>query len=201
MVEFDRNPLAWLDFVFDERWSIDHENIDAYLDRADLEIEIDDFARDCIKVFKNPEVLVDRFCSEEIDSGFFSFILSPRMELCWWLWDPESDPVLRREFISSAVTVFEKVFTKVPTRHSCFMWWDSLRDFSENPDSQTSDWIFDALSRILALDSYDCQVSALHGLGHLNHDAKRELIENFLLRNPDFGDRDYAMAAMEGRVL
>ncbi len=201
MNDSDEVFLDWLDFVFDERWAHGLQNEDEYLDREDLGIDIDDFVRDCIRLFRNPDILVGRFNPAQLDSGFFSFILSPRMELCWWIWDRNSDADLRRDFILSSVTVFERVFTKVVTQHSCFMWWDALRDFSDDPDSRTADWMFEALSQILAIESDDCRESALHGLGHLRHRGKRKLIEGFLRQNPGCDCRDYALAAIEGRVL
>ncbi len=190
----------WLDFVFDERWAEKQDDAE-YIDISDLNANIEVFAANCIKLFKKPAVLLDKYNSKQLDSGFFSFILSSRMELNWWIWDENNSVDLRREFICSMLNVFKEVFTKNPLKYSCFMWWDSLRNFDDNKDEKTIGWMFETLSQILEIDSVDCQLSALHGLGHLEHSGKKNLIENFLRKHPNFIDKDYALAAIEGKVL
>jgi hypothetical protein len=62
--------------------------------------------------------------------------------------------------------------------------------------------MLESLSRILKVESLDCQISALHGLGHLEHRNKRKVIEEFLnvRSNLDEKTKDYARAAIEGKV-
>jgi hypothetical protein len=83
------------------------------------------------------------------------------------------------------------------------MWWDLLRNFDDERDAKVKDAMLAALSRILQLDSPHCHLSALHGLGHLEHDGKREIIERFLETNPRLDEemKAYAAAAIESRVL
>jgi hypothetical protein len=60
-----------------------------------------------------------------------------------------------------------------------------------------------ALQEVLTLPARHCQVSALHGLGHLEHPSKGTVIEEFMRRNPsaDSELREYAHAALVGKVL
>jgi hypothetical protein len=62
--------------------------------------------------------------------------------------------------------------------------------------------MLEALSKILVLDSEECQISALHGLGHLGHAGKRNAIEKYLASHTNLNDetRTYALTAIEGRV-
>lgn len=158
------------------------------------------FAGNCIKLFNNPEFLLDKYSFEQINEGFV-FILGPRVLIRMWLWNKNNHPELRREFITSMVNVFEKVFAKNPLKNSCFMWWDYLRGFNDDKDLRVMDWMFEALSQILKINSLECQLSALHGLGHIEHDGKKNLIERFLEDNPYFQDKKYALDAIEGNVV
>lgn len=199
----DFNNLSfenWLDFVFDAKWSADSdETDDATIWNLDADPEV--FVKNCIELFENPAFLPDRFTPEQLEGGFFSFILSPHWMLDWWIWKKDNPVNLRRRFIFSSVNVFKQVFTKISLKHSCFMWWDCLRSFDKNKDLRVADWMFEALSQILKIDSIDCQMSALHGLGHIEHSGKKDLIEKFLRENPDFAEEEYALAAIEGNVL
>jgi hypothetical protein len=191
----------WIDLVFDhepaqsisQAWYWDN---DLYFYGSK-----EHFVENCIKLFKNPEFLLERFTAEQLDEGFFGFILGPVNGMESWLCDKAESPELRREFIMSSVSVFEKLFTKNPLESSCFMWWDSLRNFQDDKDPKTAEWMFEALSQILKIDSLDCQKSALHGLGHLEPEGKKKLIEDFLANNPNFPEKEYALAAIEGKVL
>ena len=93
--------------------------------------------------------------------------------------------------------------SKNPLMDSCYMWWDNLRDFSEDQDQAILDAKFEAMRKILALPNLAAQYSALHGLGHINHPDKREVIADYLSSNSTIHPKmkEYAEAAMEGKVL
>ncbi len=189
----------WVEFVFDSKWS--SSKYEDYVELADLDGDIEVFVKNCIKLFENPAFLLEKYEPEQLEGGFFGFILNPKVSLDFWIWDKNSAPDLRRQFLFSSVNVFKQVFTKKPLEHSCFMWWDCLRNFDEDKDLKTADWMCEALSQILEINSVDCQLSALHGLGHIEHRDKKKLIEKFLQQNPKFDDKEYALMAIEGNVL
>jgi hypothetical protein len=145
--------------------------------------------------------LLEKFSPEQINQGFW-FILGEIELLQGCLWNRKIDWKLREDCIMSMVGVFEQMFIQNPIEDACYMWWDLLRDFSDDQDPKTKEAMLVALSQILKLDSIDCQVSALHGLGHLEHSGKRKVIEQFLA-TPNLDDemRNYATAAIEGKVL
>jgi hypothetical protein len=191
----------WIDFVFNHEPAEEVSKAWYWDDDLNFDEGKERFVKNCIELFKNPDFLLEKFTVEQLDQGFFGFILGAVNEMNWWVWDKNEPAELRQEFIMSSINVFEKLFTKNPLIHACFMWWDCLRNFQDDGDSKTAEWMFEALSQILKIDSLSCQISALHGLGHLEHEGKKRLIEDFLANNPDFPEKRYALLAIEGKVL
>jgi hypothetical protein len=62
---------------------------------------------------------------------------------------------------------------------------------------------FNALAKVLAVDSWVCQGAALHGLGHLHHPHTMELIERYIGEHPSLTreQKAYALAAAKFEVL
>jgi len=187
----------WLRFVFDHpveeppwffstEWEGQPENILRYV----------------IELFKNPSVLLERYSVEQIEQGFW-FVLGAFGEVSDWVWDECIAWKLRQETILRMVTVFENLFTKVRFDTICYMWWDLLRNFGDNPDQRTSDAMLEALATILHLNNTDCQKSALHGLNHLKHSRKKDVIQSFLDSHPNLDEewKTFVMDAMEGRLV
>jgi hypothetical protein len=83
------------------------------------------------------------------------------------------------------------------------MWWDMLRPFGDNPDPTIVASMILALEEVLRLPARHCQMSALHGLGHVSHESKPPIIRGFLSVNQhiDFEVREYAERALAGTVL
>ena len=155
-----------------------------------------------IELFKNPGILLDRYSVEQIEQGFW-FLLGAFGEVSNWIWDNRISWKLREETIRQMVTVFENLFTKVRFDQICYMWWDLLRNFDDNPDPKASEAILDALATILHFDKTECQMSALHGLNHLKHPRRKEVIQSFLDSHPNLDEewKTFALDAMEGRLL
>lgn len=83
------------------------------------------------------------------------------------------------------------------------MWFDLLRYFGKDRDQRVVDEIYLVLEKILFMDSFHCQGAALHGLGHLDHPDKKDLITKYLREHHDLHPevRRYAKAAIKGNVL
>ena len=191
----------WVIFAFDhpvskpsKAWYWDNE--------WDWEAEPEHILRYSIKLFTNPQILLEKFSYEQINQGFW-FLLGATNQLSDWIWDEKIEWEMREEFINSMKSVFTDLFATNPIEDACFMWWDLLRDFSNDQDSKVKDAIFNVLSQIIKLDSPNCQNSALHGFGHLEHEGKKAIIEEYLKAYPNLDDdiRKYALAAIEGKVL
>jgi hypothetical protein len=101
------------------------------------------------------------------------------------------------------VPLFEKFFSRKPLGYTCHMWFDLLRYFGEDGDKRVVNELYLTLEKILLMDSFQCQASALHGLGHLDHPAKQDVITKYLRKHRDLYPeaRRYAKAAIKGRVL
>ncbi|GAC1401978.1 MAG: hypothetical protein NVSMB56_17010 [Pyrinomonadaceae bacterium] len=99
------------------------------------------------------------------------------------------------------VNVFERLFTKNSLDSACHMWWD-LIIFNQTSNPKVEEAMFQALSQVIKIDSLACQIGALHGLGHLEHDGKKKVIEDFLEThtNIDAKTQKYALDAIEGNV-
>jgi hypothetical protein len=83
------------------------------------------------------------------------------------------------------------------------MWWDMLRYFGDDPDDRIVDAMVRALEDVLRSPVRHCQMSALHGLGHLQHESKETIIRSFVAANRDIDSEvlQYANAAIAGTVL
>ena len=83
------------------------------------------------------------------------------------------------------------------------MWWDMLRTFDDDPDPLIVEAMVRALAEVLQLPARHCQMSALHGLGHLRHREKEEIIRGFVSADRDLDAEllEYAESAIRGTVL
>lgn len=198
-VNLNQAPFdEWLRFVFDRpvtkpEWFMNYD--------YHWEIDPELLVQYATQLFQNPAFLFERYSLEQLEQGFrFIPIVG---ELSEAIWDKNVLLTLRRKCILSMVNLFEIVFMKDSLGDVAFMWWDSFRSFEDEPEWEIVRAIFDALSKIIRMESSECWGSALHGLGHLSHPGKAVLINDFLQTHPDVHPDTvaYALAAIEGRVL
>jgi hypothetical protein len=169
--------------------------------------------RNLTRLFRSPAFLFDKYSLEQLEQGFW-FI--PGQLLCVAgfsgpLWDAEIEWADRKDCIESMGDLFEHFFAVNSLQLSCHMWWDSLaygyhREPSPEEDSEAEkvqQVMFETLCRILRIESEECQSSALHGLGHLNHPKTKMVIDEFLLAHPSVNDdlRKYALACKDGNIM
>jgi hypothetical protein len=155
-------------------------------------------------LFQDAAFLLARYSPEQINQGFW-FLLSGHSSfaLADFIWNTELAWNLREQCIKSMVKPFQVIFIQIPEQDSCNMWWDLLRNFGDNVDLNVIEAMFQTMIEILQVPSLACQVSALHGLGHIKHNGKRQVVEDYLQVNInlDKETRDYALAAIEGKIL
>jgi TPR repeat protein len=173
------------------------------------------------RLFQEPTFLLDHYTPEEIDQG-------------WWFVMGNVGRVLAHQSVSveeveacfrAMYDLFAKLFILpqvAEISNAAHMWWDSryyeadryaydrvIKNEYRHDDEATIQHfrgvILDVLARTLQLDSIACKAHALHGLGHLHHPSKEQVIRNFLANNPDLPDFEnwyqYGMAAIEGKVM
>lgn len=168
---------------------------------------------DYIRMFTAPEFLLSSFSAQQLEQGFWA-IQSCNIEcsVAEIIWHEQVPFAMRENCVRSMFHLFDKLFTVAPLETAPNMWWDSLaydwhsgnRSRSNGgEDEQMQNAIFETLEKILALPSLECQVAALHGLGHLHHPATSQLIDQYIKRNQaiDTDLRDYALAAARFDVM
>lgn len=188
----------WLDFLFDhnpeEDENKENENLLWY---GAPEVIL----RRSTQLFKDPEPAIRNYKRDQLYQGFW--YLPEGQMLRDYIWDMTIDRKIRCECIASMYYLFERLFAKDSLDDTCFMWFDFFRSFSEKEDPQIQEELLHTLTRIISLDNEDCRLSALHGLGHLNHPARQSIIQEFLHRHQNLEDeiREYAEQALLGNIL
>jgi hypothetical protein len=167
-----------------------------------------------IRLFKEPRFLLERFSPAQLEEGFWAisshgFLGCSATDLFWNEVLPLS---AREECVRSMFYLYRDLFAFEPSETAGFMWWDSVcwhlwhrgqKDrLRGGEDLSMQDVMFETLAKILALDSENCQHAALHGLGHLQHPATQETINDYLRQHPSLSHeiRIYALAAARFEV-
>lgn len=198
------HPVANLDQE-EEPW---HWDDDLYVDFDPAEI-----LRLYVELFSSPAFLLDQYNKEVLDQGFWALqsntLSCSVVEL---IWDVDVDRNLRKQVIFSMFTLYKELFAINSLDTSANMWWDSIaydyccgnkfRDRSEE-EREMQDAIFKMLGDVLYLNSLDCQIAALHGLGHLRHPETETLILQYLESHPELDSevKKYAMACITGEIM
>lgn len=161
--------------------------------REDIELQYRDHERQLEhirKLFGDPSELIKNFSLTSIKFGFEIITDGWNRFFSTIITDKTIDLELRNECISASATLFEKLFTKSGFEELAFMWWDVLIcDFFGYPTpskaidedgTRLREAFFETLLKILKIENRICQLSALHGLGHLQHPKTKEVIEKYL---------------------
>lgn len=153
------------------------------------------------RLFAEAGTLRDRYTSRELKRGLWA--LPQGWELSDLLWNRTANWAAREACVASMPLIFERLFRDDPVDTTCFMWWDMYRPIDPDHDERLWDVVFVALAHVLAIPSEECQLAALHGLGHVNHREKERLIRRFLAERPDLSPEvaAYAEASIAGKVL
>ena len=200
----------WIQLVFDHPVTDPHwyweDSLYEYWDQWDEEFSTEKQLQYATRLFMNvSEFLIGRYSPEQIDQGMGMLISGPtRFSIANSIWLKVLPQELREGCIISMIPLFRNLFAVVPVEFSCFMWWDELRGWEhEDVDPHTKEVVLQALMAILEIPSHDCQLSALHGLNHLNHPGREYVIQEFLARNPDISEftKEFARWAIQGNII
>jgi hypothetical protein len=152
-----------------------------------------------IRLFRDPRACLSTYDDARLEQGMWFVAFS---QLSQWLWDVDIPSELRVECIAAMPSMFREFFADRPLEMACWMWWDMLRTFDQDPDRRIVEAMVHALAKVLQLPVRHCQMSALHGLGRLSHPKKETIIRDFLAsRNLDDEIVQYAEKAIAGTVL
>ena len=205
---FEHIPASGLWLQFRSPYNADWDSI------AAVETDPAELVGHYIRLFQNPEFLLDIYHPVELERGFWLI----HGYHTWSLGAAIHGKVVPLDQAETCIrtmyTLFAKLFAQNPLFTSSFMWWDSeFRDFGcphevphrDNDESEAQrlhQAMFETLTAILQLDSLDCKAAALHGLGHLQHSDTEKVIKAFLAAHPELVDwQGYALAAIEGDIL
>ena len=152
------------------------------------------------RLFRDPRASLSAYDDARLEQGLW-FVAGS--QLAQWLWDADIPLDLRLDCIAAMPTMFREFLADHPLDTACNMWWDMLRSFESDPAPRIVDAMVAALTEVLELRTRHCQMSALHGLGHLKHPAKESIIRAFLSRSGDLDNEivQYAEQAIAGTVL
>ncbi|MBI5930011.1 MAG: sel1 repeat family protein [Chloroflexi bacterium] len=205
---FEHIPASSLRHPFFSPYDANWHNI------AAVETDPVELVRHYIRLFQNPEFLLDLYHPIELERGFWDI----REFNSWSLGAAIHGKVVpidqAETCIRAMYPLFAKLFAQNPLLMSSFMWWDSEfanfgcphevphRDYDESESQRLHQAMFETLTAILQIDSLDCKAAALHGLGHLQHPHTEKVIKAFLVNHPELADwQEYALAAIEGDIL
>jgi hypothetical protein len=203
----------FVSFLFDRDVSLESEGRDYWYWHVEAKFDPKKIRAYYVQLFRQPEFLLSRFTKAQLEEGFWA-IQVPNLDCSVSRMIHDSDQPLstREECIGSMVDLFERLFAKEPLDSSVQMWWDSLcydwhcgirNRESGGEDLALQNMFFQALAKVLAIDSWICQGAALHGLSHLHHPHSKELIERYIEENPSLTQEQkaYALAAARFEVL
>lgn len=175
------------------------------------------------RLFEEPEPPLYWFTDAQIAQGLTYLVSTSATGDKCWLYAPEVPIAERIRCVDAVASLFAKLFLPRCTPHLshlsepvtgplnivCYMWWDEFPCIALPGDPHYHTLhrhALQAMERVLTLESIACQESALHGLGHWQHqcpDAVTAIIDRFL-KNATGRDARlvaYAKSARCGCVL
>jgi len=203
----------FVSLIFERAIPAEAEEVDLSFHYVEAVLDAKKICAYYVRLFREPEFLLSRFTKQQLEAGFWA-IMGHTQEWSAGNMIEYSDAPLssRKECIESMAILFERLFANEPLETAVHMWWDSLcyawhcgnRSRERGgEDLELQDIFFQALSKVLAIDSWICQGAALHGLGHLHHPQTQELVDRFLDEHTSLTSEQkaYALAAASFRVL
>lgn len=215
---------GWLAYVFDH--PVEEGKKEWYWD-IDAD-EWDEPAADTIqfltRAFENAAVVLQPYSDAQLNQGLWFIADNSCSDHMFALLDASLPWPARQRCIRSIHNLYEQCFVRRCTPHlghttepgtgplnmvCYYMWWDII-PISGKPDvpewSELDREILGVMESTLQLDSLACRESALHGLGHWQHQYPQrvgEIIDAFLMEHRELRKEleTYAVNAYTGYVL
>ena len=200
----------WIEFVFNhpvpgkngDRWySLD--DCESYYFKDSLL-----FLERLTRLFRDPEILLERYSVEQIKQGLWCFITA--FELPDVLEDKSLAFDTRQDCIRSVPSLYQRLLCRPGFEKIAFTYWDPLTyDFSDtfgrttSPDLlQVQDSMFQSLNDILHQKPKISFMSAVRGLGHLHHELGQGAIHAALAHRNDLTifEHAYGLSCIRGDV-
>jgi hypothetical protein len=217
-VRYDITATAigeFVSFLFDhEVVTLSHRREDPrpwYLD-AEVKFDPSQAVGLYTQLFTAPKRCLSPFSKAQLEQGFWA-ILGGNLEcgVMPLIGEESLSFEIRERCVRSMFRLFERFFADESLESFPFMWWDQLtfdwdcgNRVRENggEDLWMQNTMFETLSQTLTLPSKECQLAALHGLGHLHHPDTEALILRYVAHDEamDPALRTYAQAASRFEV-
>jgi len=196
-----------------------------YFDDVAFAIEPERQLRLMTELFQRAPAIFCDYSSQQVEAGLWCMMGGAEHEsFCGLIWNPELPSPARHALIQGNYQLYDQVLAPYP--------YDTI-DFRHPDDSdrrfRTIDYMapdllleapcfrheddadaalvrtefLDLFTRLLAHDAPVAQYAALHGLGHLEHESRATVIQQYLESNTwlDPAQREYAERARCGDLL
>ena len=126
------------------------------------------------------------------------------MFIGWWL---EADSKLNFDQKTTLLQASKSVPLAIPSlfkpdepmENGYFMWWDLL--CSGISDEDLASECLEILEALSQHNDNRVQASALHGLGHLQHPRRAQVVDAYIARHPEAGKSEWILACRDGTVM
>lgn len=164
------------------------------------------------ELFSNARPLLERYSREQLDQGFWALQSGVDGLLPYVMFDQSVPFEKRADCIRSMFFLYRDLFAVDDLGTSCNMWWDCISSSNQvgwrsqsilGDNIKVQDVMFETLTKILYLESEECQGAALHGLGHLRHPNTEKVIRDWIATQPDLpeDDLEFAEACITGDIM
>lgn len=164
------------------------------------------------ELFSKARPLLERYTRDQLEQGFWALQGQEDWQVVHAMFETAVPFDKRAEMIRSMFFLYRDLFAVDDLHTSSNMWWDSIsgsykvghRSQSTSDDvRKIQDVMFETLTKILYLESEECQGAALHGLGHLRHPNTEKVIRDWIATQPDLpeDDLEYAEACITGDIM
>jgi len=215
---------GWLAYVFDHPVPIGQEQAWNWdMDRDWWQEDATEAIQFLTRAFENAAVTFQPYTDAQLNQGLWFLVSNACSNHMFALMDESVTWSARERCISSIHQLYEQCFARRCSLHLshldepganplnlvCYMWWD-LMPIAGKPNDPARRELDDAILRVmdstLQLDSLACRESALHGLGHWQHDYPErvgEIIDRFSMSRPELPEKlkSYMINAYTGYVL
>jgi len=175
------------------------------------------------RAFENAGTILAPYSDAQLNQGLWFIASNACSNHMFALMDESVPWPERQRCIRSIYQLYEQCFARRCSPHLshmdepganplnlvCYMWWDII-PIAGRPDEPTrramDEEILQVMESTLQLGSIPCRESALHGLGHWQHEYPErvgEIIDRFSMTRPVLPDhlRQYMINAYTGYVL
>jgi hypothetical protein len=190
-----------------------------------FEIEPERQLRLLAELFHGAPAIFDKYPAPQLEQGLWCMMSSVHNDaFCGLIWNAVLSQTARLDVVAGVYPLYDHVLASYPYEQIDFRHPDADPRRFQTIDYMATDLLLqkprfkyqdeadavivhtaflDVFNRLLAHDAPVAQYAALHGLGHLHHEGRKAIIDQYLEAHAwlDPDQRDYAESARAGDVL